>query len=250
MVEICTFSLESCKIAQQSGANRIELCGGMNEGGTTPSAGLVNLVCRHISTPIRIMLRPRGGDFCYSENEWLTIYEDFEAYKNTGAEGFVIGALTPNGGIDIESLGRFLETVRKANNRLKFTFHRAFDVCKDPFEALEQLIDLGFDTILTSGQQNFAIDGISLLAELIKKANKRIEIMVGSGINAQNAEQFLNIGVDALHLTGKSIVESKMIYRKADVSMASSLPSSEFEIFETNLQKCQEIVSLIRNYEF
>lgn len=246
MVEICAFSLESCQIAQEAGANRIELCGGMNEGGTTPSAGLVNLACKQISIPIRIMLRPRGGDFCYSENEWLTIYEDFEAYKNAGAEGFVIGALTPEGDVDTENLGKFLEMARKTNDTLKFTFHRAFDVCKDPFEALEQLIDLGFDTILTSGQKNFASDGISLLEELVKKAHKRIEIMAGSGVNAQNAKKFLNIGVDALHLTGKGIVESKMIYRKADVSMASSLPNSEFEIFEANLQKCQEIVNLMR----
>lgn len=247
MIEICAFSLESCKIAQKAGANRIELCGGMNEGGTTPSAGLVHLACKNIEIPIRIMLRPRGGDFCYSDTEWQTIYEDFEAYKNADVEGFVIGALTPNGNIDIENLGNFLKLARKENNTFKFTFHRAFDVCKAPFDALEQLIDLGFDTILTSGQKNFALDGISLLEELVKRANKRIEIMAGSGVNAQNALKFINIGVDALHLTGKGIVESKMIYRKTDVSMASSLPSSEFEIYQADLQKCQEIVNLIRN---
>jgi copper homeostasis protein len=242
MVEICAFSLESCQIAQKANADRIELCGGMNEGGTTPSAGLVGLACQNIQIPIRLMLRPRGGDFCYSETEWQVIYADFEAYHSSGVEGFVLGALKPNGEIDTENLSKFLSMARHKNPALKFTFHRAFDVCKDPFIALEQLIELKFDTILTSGQKNFAIEGLPLLQILLQKAKNRINIMAGSGINSQNIEQFMNVGIRHFHLTGKGSKASKMIYRKTDVSMASSLSTNEFEIYEADFDKCSEAI--------
>jgi copper homeostasis protein len=183
MVEICAFSLESCLIAQRAGANRIELCGGMFEGGTTPSAGLIRMATQSIKIPIYVMIRPRGGDFCYSETEFEVMKTDILLAKNLGTNGLVFGILNPDGTVDS---GRNKELIELAKP-LGVTFHRAFDVSREPFEALESIIECGFERILTSGQKNTAIEGKGLLAELVKKANHRIEIMAGSGVNAQNA---------------------------------------------------------------
>lgn len=241
MLEICCFSLESCLTAQKAGAYRIELCGGMFEGGTSPSAGLIKLARQNLSIKLYVMIRPRGGDFCYSETEFEVMKEDILVAKELGADGVVFGILNPDGSVDVASNRELVELAKP----LKVTFHRAFDVSAEPFEALETIIALGFERILTSGQKNTAIDGIDLLKALAEKADNRIEIMAGSGVSAQNAPQLLEAGVHALHMTGKGIVNSRMEYRKADVSMASATLTNEFEIYEADFDKCKDVVSII-----
>ena len=242
MLEICCFSLESCLIAQKSGANRIELCGGMFEGGTTPSAGLISLARQNLAIQLYVMIRPRGGDFCYSETEFEVMKADIQTAKNLGADGVVFGILNPDGSIDKTRTTALV----KLANPLKTTFHRAFDVTQNPDRALEDIIDCGCERILTSGQKNTAIEGIDLLKTLVEKAQNRIEIMAGSGLNPQNAQQFLNIGVHSLHMTGKGIQESKMTFRKTDVSMANTLLSNEYEIYEADFEKCKAVAEILK----
>ncbi|CAH0997107.1 Copper homeostasis protein CutC [Emticicia aquatica] len=242
MLEICSFSLESCLTAQNAGAGRVELCGGMFEGGTTPSAGLIRLARQHLSIQLYVMIRPRGGEFCYSNAEFEVMKEDILIAKNAGADGVVFGILNPDGSVDKTRTTTLVDLAKP----MKVTFHRAFDVAKNPFEALEDIINCGCERILTSGQKNTAIEGLDLLKALVEKSNNRIEIMAGSGVSAQNAQQFLNIGIHALHMTGKGIQESKMIFRKSDVSMASASLSNEYEIYEADFEKCKAVVDILK----
>lgn len=242
MLEICCFSLQSCLTAEQAGAGRIELCGGMFEGGTTPSAGLLQLAIQQTNIPIYCMIRPRGGDFCYSNLEFEVMQQDILFAKNQEAKGVVFGILLPDGSID-KTRTKALVALAKP---MKVTFHRAFDMAQNPLQALEDIIDCGCERILTSGQKNTAIEGLNLLAELVKQANNRIEIMAGSGVNATNAQAFLNIGIKALHLTGKATQTSQMLYKQADISMASLSQDNEYEIYEADLGKCQAVVEILQ----
>jgi copper homeostasis protein len=243
MLEICCFSLESCLTAQRAGAGRVELCSGMFEGGTTPSAGLISLARQHLTIKLYVMIRPRGGEFCYSDAEYAVMKADVQVAKNLGADGVVFGILNADGSVDKK------RTTQLANLAapLKVTFHRAFDVANDPFQALEDIIDCGCERILTSGQKNTAVEGIDLLKTLVEKSQNRIEIMAASGVSAQNAQQFFNIGVHALHMTGKGIKESKMVFRKPDVSMASAVLTNEYEIYEADFEKCKAVVNILKN---
>ncbi|PLK46304.1 copper homeostasis protein CutC [Emticicia sp. TH156] len=243
MLEICCFSLESCLTAQKAGAYRVELCGGMFEGGTTPSAGLIKLARQHLSIKLYVMIRPRGGDFYYSDTEFEVMKADIQTAKELGADGVVFGILNPDGTVDAIRTKELVELAQP----MKVTFHRAFDVSVEPFEALEAVIETGCERILTSGQKNTAIDGIGLLKQLAEKAANRIEIMAGSGVSAQNAALLLEAGVHALHMTGKGIVNSRMEYRKADVSMASAALTNEFEIYEADFDKCTAVAEIIDN---
>lgn len=240
-LEICCYSLTSAEIAQRAGANRIELCGGLYEGGTTPSAGLIELTAKAIRLPAYVMIRPRGGDFCYTSDEIACMEADIVLAKRLGAGGIVFGMLTPDGKVD-EQLTKQLVALAKP---LGVTFHRAFDVAADPFEALESCITAGCERILTSAQQNKAIEGAELLAELVKKANGRIELMAGSGVNATNAARLAATGVNAIHLSGKQTLESPMIYRKENVRMASELATSEYIRYETSYEQLLEVKKAI-----
>ncbi len=242
MLEICSFSLESCLTAQKAGANRVELCGGMFEGGTTPSTGLIRLARQNLHIQLFVMIRPRGGDFYYSDSEFEVMKEDILTAKNLGADGVVFGILNPDGSVD---KNRTTELINLAKP-LKVTFHRAFDIANDPIQALEDIIECGCERILTSGQKNTAIEGIDLLKILVEKSQNRIEIMAGSGVNAQNAQHFLNIDIHALHMTGKGIQESKMVFRKPDVSMASAALINEYEIYEADFEKCKAVVEILK----
>lgn len=243
MVEVCAFSLESCLIAQKAGANRIELCGGMFEGGTTPSAGLIRLVTQSVKIPVYVMIRPRGGDFLYSDSEFELMKEDIRLAKELGANGIVIGILKPNGQVDTKRTKELVELSKP----LGVTFHRAFDVAKEPLEALEDVILCGCERILTSGQKNTVIEGLDLIEKLVEKAQNRIEIMAGSGVNSQNASILWQKGVSALHLTGKGIIQSQMEYRKTDVNMASAALENEFEIYEADFKKIEQVVIQTKN---
>jgi copper homeostasis protein len=240
LIEVCAYSLTSCLTAQQAGAGRIELCGGIAEGGTTPSAGLIQLTRQHLTIPFYVMIRPRGGDFLYSETEFAVMKADIAMAKSAGADGIVLGILKPDGTVDESRVRELVQLV----NPLPVTFHRAFDMTRDPVEALEAVIRTGAVRILTSGQHQTAEVGLETLRLLAKQANGRIEIMAGAGVNAQNAYQFIEAGVDALHLSGSSKEDSHMTYRQPAVSMASSVPG-EYEYIEADAEKIQAVVKQV-----
>ena len=241
LIEVCAYSLNSCLIAQQAGAKRIELCGGLAEGGTTPSAGLIQLVRQHLTIPFYVMIRPRGGDFLYSETELAVMKADIIMAKNLGANGVVLGILQADGTVNEVQTRELIELA----NPLPVTFHRAFDMTRDPLEALESIIRTGAVRILTSGQHQTAEHGLSVLRQVTQQAAKRIEIMAGAGVNAQNAQLLIEAGVDALHLSGGQKENSKMVFRQPSVSMASALPN-EYEHIEANAEKIQAVVTLYK----
>ncbi|MBB3838780.1 copper homeostasis protein [Runella defluvii] len=242
-VEVCAFSIESCLNAQQAGATRIELCGGLYEGGTTPSYGLIKRAREVTTLQLYVMIRPRGGDFCYDDEEFLVMKQDIELAKELGADGVVFGLLLPTGEVDEV---RTAELVALAKP-LQVTFHRAFDVAQEPFEALEAVIRTGAVRILTSGQENSALDGAELLTQLAKKAAGRIDLMAGSGVNVMNAVRLAQTGVQALHLTGKAARKGQMIYQKEGVSMASVLPTDEYEIIYSDALKIRSVVEAVND---
>lgn len=237
MIEVCTYSLESCLTAQRAGANRVELCGGMAEGGTTPSAGLIQLVRQHLTIPLLVMIRPRGGDFLYSGNEFAVMQADVRMAKWLSADGVVLGILNADGTIDEDRTQQLVELARP----LPVTFHRAFDMTRNAAEALEAISRTGAVRILTSGQQRTAEAGISVLEQLVKQAAGRVEIMAGAGVTAQNAKRLWATGVDALHLSGSSKRDSPMQFRQTAVSMASSTPG-EYERVDAHEQTIREVV--------
>lgn len=240
-VEVCAFGLEACLAAEQAGANRIELCGGLYEGGTTPSAGLISLVKKQVSLELFVMIRPRGGDFLYSLSEIEVMKADIKLAKDLGADGIVLGILKKNGEVNLTQTKELVEMAYP----LKTTFHRAIDVTPDPFDASEMIIESGCRRILTSGQRNKAIDGIETIAKLVENSKNRIEIMAGSGVNAENALFFMQKGVNAVHLTGKKIVQSKMEYRKESVSMSDIEGISEYDLAIADFQKINCVVKIV-----
>jgi copper homeostasis protein len=236
-IEVCAYSLESCINAQVAGATRIELCASMPEGGTTPSAGLIRLAKQHCQIPIYVMIRPRGGDFCYSATEIEVMQADILMAKSLNADGVVLGILQPNGEVNIAQT----QVLVALAHPMKVTFHRAFDMTPDPFRALEDVIATRCERILTSGQQNKAIDGVALLGQLVSQAKGRIEIMAGSGVSAQNAKTLLATGVQALHLSAKSVKNSLMTFRNPTISMGGTAEVSEYEIVYSDVEKIKAV---------
>lgn len=210
-LEICVDSVESAVIAQEAGADRIELCSCLDVGGLTPSLGAITSAKSLLEIPIHVLIRPRMGDFCYSDLEFQQMLRDLRLAKDTKTEGVVFGILTPDGKVDIYRTALLLEAARP----LQVTFHRAFDFCVDPFQALEDLISLGVDRILTSGQKNTAPQGAPLLKELIEKADNRVIIMPGSGINSQNLPSLIkDTGAREYHLSASRFLPSPMLSEK------------------------------------
>lgn len=237
-IEVCCFSLESCLAAERAGADRIELCGGFSEGGTTPSMGLIQTVKESCRLPIYVMIRPRGGDFLYTETEWNTMIADIDWAKKAGADGLVAGFLTPEGRIDLARWKSFLSLA----DPLPVTFHRAFDMTPDPFQALEDLLLAGGCTrILTSGQQPSVAQGIPLLQQLQERAGDRIRIMAGAGVKADLVPHLLQAGISSIHLTGKGAVMSGMKFRQPKVSMASTAWADEYIRFETKEDQVRKV---------
>lgn len=204
-LEICSGDPHGITEAIRGGADRIELCSGLSEGGLTPSAALIKYASALI--PTNVLIRPRAGDFVYSDDELQIMAEDIRIAKESGATGIVIGALTPSGEVDKEAC-RFL--LANAGG-LDTTFHRAFDVVKDPFAALEDIISLGFKRILTSGQARTALEGTKQIAEIKRRAKGRILIMAGAGVNPENAARIITESeADELHASARSLVGSSM----------------------------------------
>lgn len=207
-LEICVDSVDSALIAQEAGADRIELCSCLDVGGLTPSLGAITSAKNLLDIPIHVLIRPRMGDFCYSDLEFQQMLRDLRLAKDTKTEAVVFGILTPEGNVDIYRTALLVEAARP----LGVTFHRAFDFCVDPFQALEDLISLGVDRILTSGQKNTALEGAPLIKELIEKAENKIIIMPGSGINSQNLPALIQqSGAKEFHLSASRFLPSPML---------------------------------------
>ncbi len=239
-IEICANSATSAIEAQRGGAYRVELCAGIPEGGTTPSYGEIRQAREALTTTrLHVIIRPRGGDFLYSTIEQEIMLHDIAVARELGADGVVIGCLTAEGDVDVALTQRLVE----AAGEMSVTFHRAFDMCREPKVALEQLIELGIDRILTSGQEATAETGIPLLRELVAQANGRIIIMPGCGVNADNIRQIAEeTGAKEFHFSGRSSVESGMQYRNPRVSMGGTVKIEEYSIDITNSAKVQAAV--------
>lgn len=238
--ENCANSVESCVVAQQAGVDRVELCAGMSEGGTTPSYGDIVVARRLLTTTkLHVIIRPRGGDFLYSDLEKEIMLEDVRMARSLGVDGVVFGALTPEGDVDME----FMQQLMAEARGLSVTFHRAFDVCRDPFEALEQIIELGCDRILTSGQMPKAEEGVELLRQLVVRAGDRIIIMPGCGVNANNiAEIARETGAREFHFSGRSKRDSGMKFRKSRVSMGGAVIIDEYSRDVTDVNIVRETI--------
>ena len=243
ILECCVDSVESAINASSGGASRIELCSNLIIGGTTPDTALVVEIRKHTDIRIHALIRPRFGDFCYSKYEMEIMKSQIKALKEAGVEGVVIGVLDEEGNMNVEAMRELIE----AADGLSITLHRAFDMCRDPYQAMEEAIALGVNTILTSGQKQSAWEGRELLTELIQKAEGRIDIMAGAGIGAAVIEKLIPVtGGTSYHMSGKVTLDSPMKYRKADVSMG--LPSlSEYEIWQTSEAAVKAAVEVLQN---
>ena len=216
--EICANSVSSCIAAQEGGADRVELCAGIPEGGTTPSYGMIRSASESITIALNVIIRPRGGDFLYTEEELREMVYDIHMAKELGADGLVFGCLTPEGEVDMNAMKLLME----AAGETPVTFHRAFDHSADPLKALEDIISLGCARILTSGCRPSALEGASLLAELVEKADGRIIIMPGCGVKENNIAEIARLsGAREFHFSARESVESGMIFRNPEVAMGS-----------------------------
>lgn len=236
-IEICAGNIESVLAADLGGADRVELCENLSEGGTTPSFGSIVLSKEKCNLDVFVIIRSRGGDFVYSEIEFEVMLKDVQSAVEIGADGIVIGCLRPNGTIDYEKCSRLIEAAKG----LPVTFHRAFDVTPDPFEGLNTILSLGVNRVLTSGQKNRAEDGIELIKKLQENAGANLKIMPGSGINESNIQKIaLYTGVNSFHASLRKDIEIKAYYTRDDVSENNYKITSERRV-KSLIKKVEEL---------
>lgn len=241
LIEACVTSAMSAVNAQKGGALRVELCDNLIEGGTTPSVGMIVRTRDLISIDLFVMIRPRGGDFCYSDDEFEIMKEDVISLTRLGVNGIVTGILNPDGSIDVKRMAE----LRSLAGGMGFTCHRAFDMSRDKFKALEDIIRIGADRILTSGGQNKAPDGTALIREMIIQADGRIIIMPGSGVNEDSISALReSTGASEFHVTGRSLYPGKMKYKNPDVSMGDNVTVPEYDQWITDPERIRKIVKL------
>ena len=292
--EVCANSVESCIAAQQGGADRVELCAGIPEGGTTPSYGEIRQARRVLdegaarglkATRLHVIIRPRGGDFLYTELELQRMLDDIRICRELGADGVVFGCLRPDGTLDTEANARLLEAARQrptpqtptpspsrgegssntlfhqdiaseaiqaslpsggAGGGYSITFHRAFDRCANPTQALEELIRQGFDRVLTSGQQPTAEQGIPLLRQLHEQARGRIIILAGCGVNEQNIRRIYDeTGVSEYHFSAREPLRSQMLFSTPDVYMGAK-GADEDTILRTTARRVSNTIRQLK----
>jgi len=223
--ELVVYNVESALKAQEGGADRIELCDNPAEGGTTPSPGIVEVVRQNVTMDVYVMIRPRGGDFCYSSYEFHAMKRDIFHFQKAGVDGFVFGILNPDGTIDKK---RCKELVDKAKP-LRSTCHRAFDMTRDPFQALEDCIEVGFERILTAGQRPKVLEGVDLIRQLVEKAGNRIAIMPGSGVNEQTVKEIVSkTKVKEIHFSSSSERNSPMTFKNQTIAAMGEQGTDEF----------------------
>lgn len=240
--EICVDSVEGVLAAQAAGAQRVELCANLVEGGTTPSQGMLQLACQSVTIPVNVIIRPRGGDFWYSELEFEVMRHDILAAKQAGASGVVIGLLRPDGGVDVERTRALVAAARP----MSVTFHRAFDMARDPAEALEAICEMGIDRLLTSGQAPSAPEGAECIASLVRQAAGRVVIMGGGGLNVSNIAAFIvRTGITEVHFTARMAVKSPMVFRNPRCLMGKSYQPDEYSRKETRFEIIREIMQAV-----
>ena len=245
LIEACVDSYASCMAAAKGGADRLELCANLAIGGTTPSAAVFKQVKRDCDVKINVLIRPRFGDFLYTEPEMEEMCEEIKMFRDLGANGVVIGVLTPDGELDREKMRRLMDCA----GGIDVTLHRAFDMTRDPFETLEAAIALGCRTILTSGQEKDVVTGKDTLKAVYERAAGRIDIMVGCGVKKWNIQELHDhTGIVVFHTTGrKDALDSGMVYRKSTVFMG--LPSlSEYEVWQTDEQEFRECAQIVHAF--
>jgi copper homeostasis protein len=243
ILEVCVESVEGAIAAQDGGADRVELCANLLEGGTTPSAGSIEQARRSLHIGLQVMIRPRGGDFCYSTTEFEIMKLDIESAKRAGADGVVIGILREDGSVDEARTRALTESARPMN----VTFHRAFDMARGPYEALETLIKIGINRILTSGQESSALEGLDLISDIVRRAGDRIIIMPGGGIHERNLGKIAEHSrAKEIHVAALSLVEGPMKFRNSRCFMGGELRPPEFDLIKTDAGRVRAFRSLLR----
>jgi copper homeostasis protein len=245
LIEVCVDSIASAVAAERGGASRVELCSSLLEGGVTPSAGLIELVRARTSIGLQVMIRPRGGDFCYTPEEFETMRCDILAAKKLGADGVVFGILDTRAEVDTARTRQLVELSRP----LDVTFHRAFDMSADLFRALEDVCSTGADRLLTSGGERTAGQAIQAIARLVQAARGRIAIMACGGIDDQNAASIVEqTGVREIHVGLRSPIASPMTYQNRQLSMgtAPGLEYQRFQVLEENVRSLHRALALAR----
>ena len=243
LLEVCVDSVESAIAAQRGGACRVELCANLIEGGTTPSGGLISAVRDSITIDVNVMIRPRAGDFCYSEPEIDIMRRDILLAKERGANGVVLGLLNSNGNVNKVHTREFVELAAP----LKVTFHRAFDMSQDLFRSLADLEGTGVHCILTSGGEQTALEGIGILKRLVEAANGELAIMAGSGIKERNVAKIVKeTGVRQIHASLKLAVPSTMHYQNRKISMGT-VKGHEYSRYVVDEQEVQRLLQAALN---
>ena len=240
LLEVCCYSMECALEAQRRGADRIELCAAPQEGGLTPSLGVLKSVREAVTIPVHPIIRPRGGDFCYTAGEFAAMLDDVAAVKDLGFPGLVIGILDADGRVDRARMKKIMA----AAGTLAVTFHRAFDMCANPRQASVELAELGVQRILTSGQQASAEKGISLIRELISQSDTPI-IMAGAGVRAANLPLFLQAGVKEVHTSAGQWLPSPMRFRNPGLSMSTDAEADEYLRYAVNGEAVAEMKKII-----
>lgn len=240
--ELCAYSVETCIAAARLGLDRVELCASPAEGGVTPSYAAIERVAAVKGIDLSVMIRPRGGDFLYSDEEFQTMLADIAVARKAGATGVVFGILTADGKVDTSRTRALVE----AASGLETTFHRAIDMTEDYDAALDAIIDAGCSRVLTSGGYDKAADGIEAIARAVSRAAGRIEIMAGSGVGSANAVALATTGVDALHFSAKKMIAGKMLYRNPRISMGGSAEVDEYALRVVDEEEVVKILSLVK----
>lgn len=241
-VELCAYSVDACRVAQRLGVDRVELCASPSDGGVTPSMATIERVADIEGLDLSVMIRPRGGDFLYSDDEFCTMLRDVEYARRAGATGVVFGILTADGRVDVERTRQLVE----ASEGMETTFHRAVDMTEDYAKAVEDVIAAGCCRILTSGGYDKAIDGIDNIRRAVDIAAGRVEIMAGSGVLSSNAAELAATGVDALHFSAKRMVAGGMLYRNPRISMGGVSSVDEFALRMVDEEEVIAILKLLK----
>ena len=240
--ELCSYSVEACHIAARLGVNRVELCASPAEGGVTPSMAAIECASHIPGIDVSVMIRPRGGDFLYTDQEFNTMLLDIAHARKAGATGVVFGILTADGKVDVARTRALVE----AAEGMETTFHRAVDMTANYEEAISDIIATRCTRILTSGGYDKALDGIDHIRQAVAIANGRIEIMAGSGVTAANALQLKATGIDALHFSAKKMVMGAMEYRNPRISMGGTAAVDEFALRTVDEEEVKRILQQTR----
>jgi copper homeostasis protein len=242
-LEICVDSVESAINAQAAGADRVELCDNLIEGGTTPGYGSIVSARTNLDIGLHVIIRPRGGDFLYSDLEFDIMRRDIEICGECGVDGIVTGILLAGGNIDVERTAKLFEFAYPMST----TFHRAFDMCNDPVQGLEDVIATGASRLLTSGMKNNTQDGIELIRQLVIQADERIIIMPGGGIDETNVALIVTATkVREIHLTGRNTINSEMIFRRQGINMGNIPGIPEFSRKIADPDRIKSIISKLK----